>query len=212
MSYIAEADQAISTLDWEDFEQRHALLADLAEPTHLRALLDNLRVDQELLDMCEFQPSYYKIVLVEKPGKARVRLHVFRDGYADSPHSHRWSFSSRILSGAYTHYIYGMERQAETAEDPRELPAKVVREESRGSSYSLEHDVLHSLRARPNTTSLIIRGPAEKDRSVIVDPDSPELEWRVTAGNEPAEVREAQQFSIDMLDECMAKLGELKVI
>ena len=230
MSDVEDVDGAVDKLRWENVGERQALLAELAKPARLRSLLERLRTDRALLELCEFEASCYKMVVVARPSTVRVRLHLFCDdsrtraahddgrawpaslGYSDSPHSHRWSFTSRIFSGCYTHSIYGKEHEFESAADPRTIAPKVIREEDQGTTYSLEHDLVHSLSAPANTVSLFIRGPALKARSLIVDPNSPKLDWRRTAKEESAELRKAQRFSLDMLDRCMQTLAELKVV
>jgi hypothetical protein len=41
----------------------------------------------------------------------RLRLHLYRGGFFDRPHNHRWSFASRILHGGYRHRLFGRDDQ-----------------------------------------------------------------------------------------------------
>ncbi len=92
----------------------------------------------------------------------QIRLHVYSSPSGQSHHSglidieqahnHRWNFSTRILSGGYHHTIYNSQ-----------LSPIMVRYEGVGSCYALHHSQYHSIKEDPNTVSLIVRGPLEKE-------------------------------------------------
>jgi hypothetical protein len=144
---------------------------------------------------CESYPNMDKLVLwSSRDGDLRLRLHLFFPGYADRPHNHRWSFLSRILAGGYLHSLYG------TAEDAlsrveQGLPLRVLyaREETAGSTYFLDHTLVHSLRADTVTASLLLRGPAFEDTyfTLLAGPPGTQPAVDVSAGaarESPAEL------------------------
>jgi hypothetical protein len=129
--------------------------------------------DPALLKLCEHYDILDKIVLHDDPIGWRLRLHVFLPGYFDRPHNHRWAYASRILCGRYTHVVYGSDDQFTGDEiDVSALLPRMVRAEEAGDSYVLHHSMIHSVTAEPYTTSLIIRGPAVKDRFMVTDRDT----------------------------------------
>jgi hypothetical protein len=101
--------------------------------------LANLEADTRLQGMCERYDFLDKLVVRDLPDAGvRVRLHLYRDGYFDRPHNHRWSFASRILRGQYVHRIFG--RDAELTEDtgPGTLRAIHERIETPGAAWGIE--------------------------------------------------------------------------
>jgi hypothetical protein len=95
----------------------------------------------------------------------QIRLHVYTDlkdhNLADisAPHNHRWNFLTTILSGGYLHTLYRMDEH---------LVPIMVRHEGVGSSYALHHSQYHSIVEEPNTVSLIVRGPIEKESFQVI--------------------------------------------
>ncbi|MDQ3233465.1 MAG: hypothetical protein M3Q07_16725, partial [Pseudobdellovibrionaceae bacterium] len=53
-----------------------------------------------------------------------------------------------------------------------------VRNERAGSTYTMHHSVCHTVLTEKNTVSLVIRGAAEKERSLIFDQNTELLWWR----------------------------------
>jgi hypothetical protein len=74
-----------------------------ADRALLSELTDAVPNDPHLVGLCEHYDILDKIVLHDAPAGWRLRLHVFLDGYFDRPHNHRWTYTSRILSGSYAH-------------------------------------------------------------------------------------------------------------
>src|SRR5699024_9604370 len=113
----------------------------------------------------------------------RVRLHVFLPGYFDRPHNHRWSYASTILHGDYRHYLFGNVELNELT-TLRNLDAVMVRQEQVGSAYALHHSTVHAVVAEPYTVSLVVRGPAVKDRFLVMDRKTGESWWQYGAKQE----------------------------
>ncbi|MFC1417840.1 hypothetical protein [Streptacidiphilus cavernicola] len=174
----------LAALDWKDMArlnpQLDRLLEELAtSPTWLNDAIDHVLATPELLVQSERLQELDRVVLVnDEASGVRIRLHVFRERFFDRPHNHRWSFGTRILAGSYTHYLFGDYPDLSPATDARELAPVLVREELPGTGYVIRHTLLHSVGAVPETTSLIVRGPAEKDRFVVSNRDTGEAWWQ----------------------------------
>lgn len=187
-------------IDWGDIDDvelncREALNELAAEPRIVRARLEELPNRPELLDLCEHYDILDKIVLASEddPG-VRVRLHVFLPGYFDRPHNHRWSYASKILRGHYRHYLFGNAELDEQV-DPNKLPVLHAREEPVGTSYALHHSMVHAVVAEPFTVSLVIRGPAVKDRFLVMDRQTNEAWWQYGAKDESEAEAKKKQMS-----------------
>ncbi|MFQ6396635.1 hypothetical protein ACLMAJ_24620 [Nocardia sp. KC 131] len=197
MDRIAENLRWIDWGDIDDVERncREALNELAAEPRIVRTRLEELPNRPELLDLCEHYDILDKIVLASEddPG-VRVRLHVFLPGYFDRPHNHRWSYASKILRGHYRHYMFGNAELDEQVE-PNKLPVLHVREEPVGTSYALHHSMVHAVVAEPFTVSLVIRGPAVKDRFLVMDRQTNEAWWQCGAKDESDAEAKKKQLS-----------------
>ncbi|MFC4128085.1 hypothetical protein [Nocardia rhizosphaerae] len=161
--------EPLHLLDWDDIGavEQHtsaALEQIIARPGVLAAAVRRLPERPELLRLCEHQEFYSvdKLVLYsDEDSGIRVRLHVFLPNHSDQPHNHRWTFATSVLKGEYHHVLYGDAPEGT-------LPLIVhARSERPGDGYVLHHSVVHAVTAAPDTVSLMIRGPAVKDRSVV---------------------------------------------
>ncbi|MFQ6396658.1 hypothetical protein ACLMAJ_24740 [Nocardia sp. KC 131] len=203
-------------IDWNDIDDvelncREALNELAAEPRIVRTRLDDLPNRPDLLAMCEHYDILDKIVLhsEDDPG-VRIRLHVFLPGYFDRPHNHRWSYASRILRGQYRHFLFGNAELDEQI-DPAKLPVLQAREEPVGISYALHHSMVHAVVAEPYTASLVIRGPAIKDRFLVMDRKTREAWWQYGAKQESADEVDQKRMSPERLQEVIGQLEEWKL-
>lgn len=224
-------------VDWNDFEAAgeitrktvHALAEDKAA---LRDLVYAVEHKPELLAMCERHQLLDYIVLYDALDRGiRLRLHISTDDHYDRPHDHRFSFSSRIVTGGYTHTWYHLDSdlyQGDASEarqylsrhnpDPQghahldKLTPHVIRWESPGSCYTMHHSAIHTTFTTPDTVSLFLRGPVEKDRSVIMDPAAGTLWWRFGRQEEPEERRREKSMGLTAYLEIRERLEKLGVI
>jgi hypothetical protein len=197
--------EPLRSLDWEDIEAvaqatRKALTALTEDPEIIREALGTLPERPALLRLCEHYDILDKIVLHDDPSGIRLRLHVFLPGYFDRPHNHRWSYASLILRGQYRHYLFG-DAELDESLDPAGLRALMVRQEEVGSAYALHHTMVHAVVAEPFTVSLVLRGPAVKDRFLVMDRASGESWWQYGARQESAKSAERKRMSPDRLRE-----------
>jgi hypothetical protein len=204
--------EPLRSLDWEDTDAVEAatvkaLAMLISQRRMLRGILLDLPERPDLLGLCEHYDILDKIVLHDDPSGVRVRLHVFLPGYFDRPHNHRWSYASTILRGQYRHYLFGNADLDEPI-DPANLKALMVRDEQPGSTYALHHTMVHAVVAEPYTVSLVIRGPAVKDRFLVMDRKTGQSWWQYGASQEPAYDAEQKRMSVERLAELTNSLRE----
>lgn len=212
MQAVTESLRALDTEDWDDIDAmeataRKALDALAGDPAVIRAVLRDIPRTPGLLALCEHYDILDKIVLWDDPAGFRVRLHVFLPGYFDRPHNHRWSYASTILRGSYRHYLFG---NAEVDQDiaPGSLDAVMVRQETAGSMYALHHSMVHAVVAEPHTVSLVIRGPAVKDRFLVMDRKTGQSWWQYGAASESAQDAARKRMSVDRFRELRGQLND----
>jgi hypothetical protein len=208
----------VAAIDWNDLAAVAAtsdkLLTALdSDRTTLRELAEHALDNPQLRHLCEHYDILDKIVLHDDPSGWRLRLHVFLPGYFDRPHNHRWTYSSRILHGSYTHTLYGTDDQLHTGDiDVTALQPRTVRTESTGDFYTLHHTMIHSVTAQPYTTSLILRGPAVKDRFLVTDRTTGQAWWQYGAATESPDEAARKQMNGASVNDCIRQLTELRVL
>jgi predicted metal-dependent enzyme (double-stranded beta helix superfamily) len=208
-----------SALDWNDLDAvtavSNTLLTALdTDRTLLRELTERAIDDPDLLLLCEHYDILDKLVLHDDPAGWRLRLHVFLPGYFDRPHNHRWTYSSRILHGSYSHTLYGTDAQLDHSDeiDVAALEPQMVRTESTGDFYTLHHAMIHSVIAEPYTTSLIARGPAIKDRFLVTDRVTGQAWWQYGAADESPDEAARKRMNSSQASACLQHLTELGVL
>ncbi|MGW6724741.1 hypothetical protein ACWF9G_02450 [Nocardia sp. NPDC055029] len=209
--------EPLRSLDWNDVEavesatrKSFELLA--AQKYLLRRELTTLPDNPDLAALCEHYDILDKIVLHDDLETGiRLRLHIFGPGYYDRPHNHRWTYASRILRGEYQHRLYG-EAQLDTEIDVSSLRAVHVRQERVGASYALHHSAVHAVVAEPGTVSLVLRGPAIKERFLVMDAKNGESWWQYGATKESLEDAVEKRMSPQRLEELIASLDEWQLI
>ena len=206
--------RGLADIDWDDTGSilRHATPifdAFVTELDLLARLLDNLESDAHLRPMCESYDFMDKLVLHDDTAaQVRVRLHLYRAGYFDRPHNHRWSFASHILRGSYLHRIFGRDDQFGEDTDPDTLRPIHERVEHVGASYALHHTSVHTVHAEADSISILLRGPAAKDRFLILDRSGPSF-WVYGAAQESAQTRASKQMPAATLDQTIARVRSL---
>jgi hypothetical protein len=195
----------LRSLDWEDIDavehatrKAYTALAEETEP--IRDALLMLPERPELLRLCEHYDILDKIVLHDDESGVRLRLHVFLPGHFDRPHNHRWSYASTILRGDYRHYLFGNAELDDTVE-PAGLKAFQVRQEQVGNTYALHHTMVHAVVAQPYTVSMVLRGPAVKDRFLVMDRKTGKSWWQYGARDETADSAQQKRMSPERLSE-----------
>jgi hypothetical protein len=204
--------EPLGALDWDETgaveaAARKALAALLEEPSVILRALERLPGRPELVRLCEHYDILDKLVLHDDPSGVRLRLHVFLPGYFDRPHNHRWSYASTILRGQYRHYLFG-DAELDDEADPSILRPLMVRQEGLGSPYALHHTMVHAVVAEPFTVSLVIRGPAVKDRFLVMDRQTGQSWWQYGASRETAQEVAAKRMNSERLGELTGLLRQ----
>ena len=207
---------ALEDIDWDDTGSiiagcTPAFDALTSTPSLLFTLLENLPGDERLASMCERYDFLTKLVLhtAGASDQIRVRLHLYRPGYFDRPHNHRWPFAARIVRGSYRHRIFGNDENFGEHTDPEQLQPICERIETPGSTYALQHTAVHTVQAEADTVSLLIRGPAAKDRFLILDAAERRFFWVYGAAQETPAQRSSKQMTPRQLDKTITHLRQL---
>ncbi|MDN5758387.1 MAG: hypothetical protein L0H59_07615 [Tomitella sp.] len=206
---------ALDTIDWDDTSSilngctpLFAALSD--DRALLTGLVAGIADDAGLAELCESYDFMQKLVLYDAPTTGvRLRLHLYEPGFFDRPHNHRWSFASHILRGGYRHRIYGRDDNFGEDTDPAGLVPIHERLEHPGSTYALHHTSVHTVQAEADTVSLLVRGPAAKNRFLILDAAAGGFFWVYGAAHETPEQRAAKRQAPDRLAATLARAQHL---
>lgn len=208
----------LSKIDWNDIISINSItvpiLLSLSDDKGLlRNYVESVLEQPYLAGLCEHYDILDKIVIYEDPTTgARARLHIFSPGYFDRPHNHRWSYSTKIITGRYQHFLYGNYTSSISTLNLIDLAPILVRDELPGNIYTLSHSMVHSVIAEPYTVSLVIRGPSVKESFMIADRESRVQWWQYGAKDESAEMRATKAMSQQQLNSSIALLEQLNVI
>lgn len=200
-------------LNAEEFDiQSQALFGKYLNKDYLKQAVLKIPDNNQLFLMCEHYDILDKLVLHDdKDIGIRVRLHVFANDYFDRPHDHRWTYSSYILSGGYKHIIYGIKRNVECPEFDDLIPVQ-IRHEKKGDSYTLHCSQYHSVIAKPETVSLIIRGPSHKDKFRLIDRITKNSWWQYGTSVESEEEKLKKRMTEKRFYFLVDKLTNLGII
>ncbi|MFD3704261.1 hypothetical protein ACFWUP_14050 [Nocardia sp. NPDC058658] len=209
--------EPLRELDWNDVDvveaaSRKSFELLTTQKYLLRRALNAVTDNPDLTALCEHYDILDKIVLHDDlQSGVRLRLHIFGPGYHDRPHNHRWTYASHILRGHYRHRLYG-EAELGTEIDVAGLRAIHVRQERVGTSYALHHSAIHAVVAEPGTVSLVLRGPAIKDRFLVMDAKTGASWWQYGAMTEPSDAAAKKRMSARRLRELIASLDEWQLV
>jgi hypothetical protein len=151
--------------------------------------------DSSLIEHHETLPFLDKLILARDPRTGtQLRLHRYTDLGTGDVHDHRWSFASRILTGAYEH-----RRFRATPESQIELVSSET--VKAGTTYFIHWRELHSVTALELPTwTLILRGPPEQRAFRILGEDGSIVEKFGATDEAPSE-RQQKRMSPERLSE-----------
>ena len=209
--------ESLDDLDWDDLvavRERTSEVLDACDRDRsmIGRMLDRVPKQPELRSLCEHYDILDKLVLHDDPSGWRLRLHIFLTGYFDRPHNHRWTYTTRLLSGAYTHTLYGEESPSGDLADVSLLEPRMLTILRPGDSYTLHHSMIHAIAAHGLTVSLVVRGPAQKDRFFVTDRHTGEAWWQYGAQLESAADAAEKQMTDAYLQATIAGLRASGVI
>ncbi|AUY54599.1 hypothetical protein EH183_30570 [Streptomyces sp. CB01881] len=158
-------------IDWTDLRSAHAqcrsvlrrLAADSSLLTHL---VDRLADDKDLLADADHHPVMDRLTLWHDPDRGiYLRLHVSPGTNELIPHDHKYSFTTYILRGSYTHVWRRREGSYQGDFTSDQAPLGLVTSERVGSCYTLGYSLIHQTVMEAGTVTLFMRGPKEQARS-----------------------------------------------
>jgi hypothetical protein len=134
--------------------------------------------------------GFRKLVLALPEDGTRMRVHHWPRGDMgpSNVHNHRWAFASAIVAGRLSSALFTIGEKGEAVEKYRFEPSHPgsqyvlsragnghilttgVAEFGPGSTYALSANQLHQVCAEPNTLSLVISGPPERDHTDVFRP------------------------------------------
>lgn len=217
-------------VDWSDLATAHQatkpFLEELArDQATLRLLIERARESPHLMAMCERHRLLDKLVIFDGgPRGFRLRIHLSTQEHLDRPHDHRFSFTTCILAGGYRHVRHQLVGDLGNAVPPAvqddfdavptDLKAvpRFVTHERAGHVYSLHHTEVHTIYTEPDTVSLFLRGPAEKERSLITERETGRLWWRYGADKEKADRRARKVMKPEEFDELTRRLVKMDIL
>jgi quercetin dioxygenase-like cupin family protein len=190
--------------DWDDVgmvaQAADPLLGAVrAGPILLLDLLNALTRDADLRSRCERHDRFDQLVLHDDP-RASIRLHLFRPGYDERPHTHQATFASLTLAGTYTHQIFN------PADHIRLVLERV---EAAGTSFVLHHQAVHAVKADTDTASLVLRGPVASDRFQVFDREHHTSYWIDETADQTPERRHARAMTAAQLADAVGRVRQL---
>lgn len=208
----------LPALDWSDLDLVHAqtepiLKAIAADRDALRTLIANARMQPRLLEMCERHYLLDYFVLYDAPDRNfRMRIHLHTTNHLERPHNHRFPFTTFVICGSYSHLIQRVRSGVAAVTKFEDMELAYRTREQAGSCYTISPNTIHTTYTEPDTISIIIRGPAVLDKSIIIDRETGGVTWRVGRNSETSERREQVKMSLADFDELTKKLARLGVI
>jgi hypothetical protein len=136
--------------------------------------------------------GFRKLVLATPADGTKLRVHHWPQGdpAPSNVHNHRWAFASAIVVGRVDSALFEIAEPGDPVEQYRFEPSQAggryklipagaapirvssVAQLGPGSTYALDADQLHQVRADPRTLSLVLSGPPERDHSDVFRPAS----------------------------------------
>ncbi len=151
--------------------------------------LNNIANDDNLIEKSECYDFLDKLVcFADDELGVYMRLSLFNSKYANRIHYHRWHYTANILVGSYTQYFYGIYNDNDITELYPYEPL-FVENCNENNIYTLNNKVIHSIKAKPDTISLCIRGKALLDKFQAIDVTSNSSWFQYGANLEASEER-----------------------
>jgi predicted metal-dependent enzyme (double-stranded beta helix superfamily) len=159
-----------SAVDWTNLRDVSArsrdLLDRLADDRELLSeLVFGIEHDELRLRESEVHPLINRLILYQADDRGiTIRLHMSPGARELVPHDHKYTFTARVLTGAYVHVWRRKDAEVPDFESG-DLAPGVVTIERPGSAYTFGHQLVHQTIMVPGTVTLFMRGPRMKDRS-----------------------------------------------
>lgn len=161
-------------------------------------------------------PAYFGLGFIQLKIKPDSRVHFYHSALpvlVEEPHDHRYNFISYIMQGVFEQTIYGWQDHAlgeyqKVWEDckPNSPPGpmamdgilqEMIRtEQSAGTHYRMQADTLHTVSARDNCITYLVREPPFKDYAAVVHRTGAE---KVCPFSQPIPVKQCWEMIKSML-------------
>lgn len=163
------------------------------------------------------EPAYFGLGFIQLKIKNNSRIHFYHDELpvlAEEPHDHRYDFISYILQGRFEQTVYGWnadesgkyqkfwedcrpDYQGEQRSPERgHVWEMMYGEYQAGDYYGIHADTLHTVKARDNCITYLVRRTPYKDFAGVVRKDGEEA---VCPFSQPIPVDECWEMIEDML-------------
>lgn len=158
-------------IDWTDLRLAHAqcrsVLTELAADRELLTnLVDRVAIDEVLFADANHHPVMDRLTLWRDIDRGiYLRLHVSPGNNELIPHDHKYSFTTYILRGSYTHVWRRRSVSYSGSFTAEKAPLGLVTCEQVGSCYTLGYSLIHQTMMEADTVTLFMRGPGEQSRS-----------------------------------------------
>ncbi len=204
-------------LNWMDLDETNRICTDILQKMSdravLRSLVERTENDPELFALCETHALDDKIVLHnDLPNGYRIRLRLANDEQYERAHNHRFSFTTLILHGTYYQRWYEVNGPVGDQTTLADVKPVCIREEPQGSIFTIDHDTIHSTLTSKDTISLVICGPAMKDKAFIIRMDSGEVWYKVGKSLETEERKKEVLMTRERFAFWKSKLEKYEVI
>jgi hypothetical protein len=189
-------------VDWRNFAEASKITTELCSAialnrSFLRELVLRAGDIPDLLALSEKHLLLDYLVVYDALDRGfRIRINTGTGDPTVWAHDHRFSFSTRLLSGGYLHTVFALPSNS-TSEPSIALVPLLIKEEVAGSCFSLHHSAIHSTEKRAEMTSLFVRGPSEKPTSTAFDLNT-DTRWERRGGqpsSNPVEKRKKMLFA-----------------
>ncbi|MFD5462826.1 hypothetical protein ACFWIQ_08345 [Kitasatospora sp. NPDC127059] len=167
-----------------DLPKIHAQLDALhhlaADRNALSYLVTTAALDYERFEASRTTLLLDRIVLCARPDHGvEIRLNTNpRPGNQRLPHNHAYPLGARVLTGGYVHAVsYRTDGWNTGPFTSDQLRPAVTTTELPGSSYTLAPTLVHQALMRPDTTTLMLRGPYTSTAHAATDLLPPVSAW-----------------------------------
>jgi len=158
-------------------------------------MLNNVLNDELLISKSECYDFLDKIICYsDEESSVYMRVSLFNDKYANRIHYHRWDYTACVLAGSYTQFLYGLHNENDITELFPYEPT-YIEKHLPNNIYSLSHTMVHSVKAKPNTVSICIRGKAFGDKFQAIDSKTNTSWWQYGSNIEASEERVMKSVS-----------------
>ncbi len=202
----------IPAIDWHNLDAAYSATSMILErlaadkPT-LRALVERAGTDPAIFAKCEEHALDDKIVLYDDLERGfRIRLRLSTSNQYERAHTHRFTFTTLVMRGMYYQNWYESDKPFDDGVSLDDLRTICTREDGPGTCFTISHDAIHSTVTAPDTISLLMRGPAMKDKALIINTETGHSWYRVGEKDETAARRVEKQMSRTRYQEWVNKL------